>query len=191
MDIGFLVDTAGGIKKVFHYIKKFLLELVDSFTISSQNVRVGLITNSNRPAVKISFGQFNSPKQIKRVIRFLQPVGGGRLSGKALNLALKRLFVASKGKKTLIFLTAGKSSDPVLGPVQQLVAMGVNIFSVGVGPGASLSEILTVAKDPQHSYKTSFRGLGTIVKRIKDKACAGLLAFCSFNGNFRKGNPGV
>lgn len=174
MDIAFVMDTAGGLKKVFHYTKKFILQLVDSFIVSSQYVRVGLITNSYRPAVKLNFGQFNKPTQIKRVIRLLQPDGGARLSGKALKLALKRLFPASKGKKTLVFLTAGKSSDRVLGPVQQLVAMRVNIFSIGVGPNADLSEILTVAKDPQHSYKTNFRSLGTIVKRIKDKACAGL-----------------
>lgn len=173
MDFGFVIDAAGGLKKVFHHIKKFVLELVDSFTVSSQNVRIGLITNSYRPAVKISFGQFNKPTQIKRITRLLQPDGGARLSGKALTLALRRLFPASKGKKTLVYLTAGKSSDRVLGPVQQLVAMGVNIFSIGVGTNADLSEILTVAKDPQHSYKTNFRGLGTIVKRIKDKACAG------------------
>ena len=175
MDIGFVIDTSSGVRNKFNSVKKFFLQLVDSFTISSQYVRVGLVVNSNRPQVKISFGQYNSPNQIKRVIRLLQPVGGAPKTGKALKLALKRLFNASKGKKTLIFLTTGKSSDPVLGPVQQLVAMGVDIFSVGVGPGASRSEVLTVAKDPQHAYETNVRGLGTIVKRVKDKACAGTL----------------
>ena len=174
MDIAFVIDTGSDAKKILNSIKKFFLELVDSFTISSQYVRVGLVVNSNRPQVKFSFGQYNSPKQIKRVIRLLQPVSGARQTGKALKLALKRLFIASKGKKTLILLTAGKSSDPVLGPVQQLAAMGVDIFSVGVRPGASRSEVLTVAKDPQHAYETNFRGLGTIVKRVKDKACAGV-----------------
>lgn len=180
MDIAFVIDTAGGVKRKFNSIKKFFLELVDSFTISSQYVRVGLVVNSYRPEVKFSFGQYNSPRQIKRVIQLLQPVGGARRTGQALNLALKRLFVASKGKKTLIFLTAGESSDKVLGPVQQLAAMGVDIFSIGVRPGASRSEVLTIAKDPQHAYETNFRGLGTIVKRVKDKACAGV--YSGLNG---------
>ena len=174
VDIAFVVDIADGVQRKFNSIKEFFLELVDSFTISSQDVRVGLILNSYRPKVKLSFGQYNSPKKIKTVIQLLQPVGGARKTGEALKLALKRLFVASKGKKTLIFLTAGKSSDKVLGPVQQLVAMGVNIFSIGVMPSASRSEVLTIAKNPQHAYETNFRSLGTIVKRVKDKACAGV-----------------
>lgn len=188
MDIAFVIDTGSGVKKILNGIKKFFLELVDSFTISSQNVRVGLIENSYRPQVKFSFGQYNSPSQIKRVVQLLQPVGGARQTGKALKLALKRLFIASKGKKTLIVLTAGKSSDPVLGPVQQLAAMGVDIFSVGVRPGASRSEVLTMAKDPQHAYETNFRGLGTIVKRVKDKACAGVVIFNDFMFNLQVGN---
>lgn len=174
VDIAFVIDIAGGVKRNFNSIKKFFLELVDSFTISSQDVRIGLVVNSYSPGVKLSFGQYNSPRKIKSVIQLLQPVGGARKTGKALELALKRLFIASKGKKTLILLTVGKSLDKVLGPVQQLVAMGVNIFSIGVMPGAIRSEVLTIAKDPQHAYETNFRSLGTIVKRVKDKACAGM-----------------
>lgn len=191
MDIAFVIDTSSSVRNKFNSVKKFFLQLVDSFTISSQYVRVGLVVNSIRPQVKISFGQYNSPNQIKRIIQLLQPVGGAPKTGKALKLAFKRLFNASKGKKTLIFLTAGKSSDPVLGPVQQLVAMGVDIFSVGVGPAASRSEVLTVAKDPQHAYETNVRGLGTIAKRVKDKACAG--AFISlqwFYVYLKSGNQG-
>ena len=173
VDIAFVFDIPSDVKS-FNSIKKFFYALVDSFTISSQDVRIGLVTNSPSPAVKLSFGQYNSPRKIKSVIQLLQGVGRARNTGRALDIARKRLFTASKGKKTLIFLTVGKSSDKVLGPVQQLVAMGVNIFSIGVGPGTSRSEVLTIAKDPQHAYETNFKSLGTIVKRVKDKACAGV-----------------
>lgn len=173
VDIAFVIDVASDAKSL-NSIKKFFLALVDSFTISSQDVRIGLVVNSPSPGVKLSFGQYNSPRKIKSVIQLLQGDSRGRNTGKALDIARKRLFTASKGKKTLIFLTVGKSSDKVLGPVQQLVAMGVNIFSIGVTPGASRSEVLTIAKDPQHAYETNLDGLGTIVKRVKDKACAGV-----------------
>lgn len=174
MDLAFIIDTVADIRRGFSYIRQFFLHLVDYFTISSNKVRVGLVVNSDRPQVKFSFGQFNSPKKIKHVLRLFQPLGKTRRTGRALMLALKSLFPASKGKKTLVLLTAGKSSDSVLKPVQKLVAKGVNVFSVGVGPRAVLSEILTIAKDPQHTYKTGFSSLGTIVKRIADKACAGV-----------------
>ena len=168
-----MIDIASGVKS-FNSVKKFFLALVDSFTISSQDVRIGLVVNSPIPGVKLSFGRYNSPRKIKSVIQLLQRVGRARNSGRALEIARKRLFTASKGKKALIFLTTGKSSDNVLGPVQQLVAMGVNIFSIGVTPGDSRSEVLTIAKDPQHAYETSVGSLGTIVKRVIDKACAGV-----------------
>ena len=174
LDVAFVIDTAAGVQRGFSFIKKFFLQLVDSFTISSQQVRIGLVVNSDRPQVKFSFGQYNSPNKIKRVLQLLQPLGSTRRTGIALMVALKRLFAASKRKKTLVFLTAGRSADPVLKPVQKLVAKGVDVFSVGVGPSAVLSEILTVAKDPQHAYKTGFRGLATILKRITDKICAGV-----------------
>lgn len=172
LDLVFVVDTA--VKRGFSFVRKFFLQLVDSFTISSQNVRVGLVVNSNRPQVKFSVGQYNSPKKIKHVLQLLQPLGNTRRTRVALMLALKRLFAASKRKKTLIFVTAGKSADPVLKPVQKLVAKGVDVFSVGVGPGAVLSEVLIIAKDPQHAYKAGFNGLASLVKRITDKVCAGI-----------------
>ena len=88
-------------------------------------------------------------------------------------LALKQLFSASKRKKTVILLTTGTSSDKVLKPVQRLVDKGVDIFCIGVGAGVVRSEILTMAKDPQHAYITGFSGLANIVKRIAKKACGG------------------
>ena len=113
LDLAFLIDTAADIRRGFSYIRKFFLQLVDSFTISSDKVRIGLVINPNRPQVKFSFGQYNNPRKIKRVIRLLRPFSKTRRTGRALKLALKQLFAASKRKKTLIFLTAGKSSDPV------------------------------------------------------------------------------
>ena len=157
----------------FPFVTRFLFQLVDSFTISSGKVRVALITNSERPRVLFSFGQYNSPKKIKKVLRLLQPVGEERHTGETLMLALKQLFSASKGKKTVILLTTGTSSDKVLKPVQRLVAKGVDIFCIGVGAGVVRSEILIMAKDPQHAYITGFSGLASIVKRIAKKACGG------------------
>lgn len=51
--------------------------------------------------------------------------------------------------------------------------MGVNIFSIGVGINVDFSEIFMVVKDFQYLYKINFRGLGIIVKCIKDKVCVG------------------
>ncbi|CAH3178371.1 unnamed protein product, partial [Porites evermanni] len=175
LDLVVVVDTVPVVRRGFSFIRRFLLQLVDSFTISVQNVRLGLVVSSNRPQVKLTLGQYNSRKRIKRILGLLQPFGTARRTGMALKLALRRIFAAGKGKKTLILVTAGRSSDRVLGPIQRLVAKGVDVFSVGVGPAAVLSEILTTAKDPQHAYKISFKGLATIVKRIADKVCAGLL----------------
>lgn len=173
LDLAFVIDAVYDVQKGFPFITRFFFQLVDSFTISSSQVRVALITNSERPRVVFSFGQYNSPRKIKHILRLLQPLGEVRHTGETLMLALKQLFPASKRKKTVILLTAGKSSDKVLKPVQRLVAKGVDIFSIGVGADAVRSEILTMAKDPQHAYITVFSGLASIVKRIAKKACGG------------------
>ena len=168
-----MIDTAASNRKGFYYITTFFSQLMDSFTFSSDKVRLCLITNSGNPRVKFSLGQYNNPNKMKHVLRVLQPIGKVRRTGAALALALRQLFSVSKRKKTVILLTAGKSSDAVLQPVQNLVSRGVDIFSIGVKPGAVLSEVLTTAKDPQHAYNTGYSGLGALVQRIAKKACTG------------------
>jgi hypothetical protein len=100
---------------------------------------------------------------------------GGTFLGRALRLAKNRLFASSSPsrKKTLIVLTDGLAIDNILTPIQQLVAMKVDVFAVGVGTAFSRQQLLTIAKDPQHVYDSSFKNLDSLIARLTRKTCYG------------------
>ena len=132
LDLVLVVDTVPVVRRGFSFIRRFLLQLVDSFTISAQHVRLALVVNSNRPQVKLTLGQYNSRNKIKRILGLLQPFGTARRTGMALKLALRRIFAASKGKKTLILVTSGRSSDRYFLSGNILMCYSTNCFSVRV-----------------------------------------------------------
>lgn len=75
----------------------------------------------------------------------------------------------------MIVVTDGLSIDNVLSPIQQLVAMKVDVFAVGVGKSVRKAQhqLLTIAKDPQHLYLIDFVNLESLVTRISKKTCEG------------------
>ena len=64
----------------------------------------------------------------------------------------------------------------------KLRAMGVTVFSIGVGSGAKMSELNAMATDPDNSHVftvTNFNSLNTIKGTLAQKTCQGLYALFS------------
>lgn len=130
LDLGFLIDGSSSVgRKNFRLVKNFIKKVANSFTISSQYVRVGIVLYSSGRKLEFGFNQYTRPRQLQRAIRKMQLPGGGTLTGLALQFTAKKLFATSNRKKTLIVLTDGKSGDPVVGGTQQLAAAGVEVFN--------------------------------------------------------------
>ena len=71
----------------------------------------------------------------------------------------------------------------MLQPANQLRQLGVSIFSIGVGPSVSQSELKKIASDPDNEYVftlSSFNQLASFVDRVSSVSCSGKLQAFSF-----------
>jgi hypothetical protein len=79
--------------------------------------------------------------------------------------------------KILLLLTDGYSNGiKPLEPANQLRDLGVRIFSIGVGPGVSQSELKDIASDPDGDHVftlSSFNQLASFVDTVSYVSCSG------------------
>lgn len=69
LDLGILVDGSGSVGAGnFIRCKKFIKNLVSSFTISPHYTRVGIVVYSNRPIPKFRFSQYRNKHSLIRAI---------------------------------------------------------------------------------------------------------------------------
>ena len=67
-------------------------------------------------------------------------------------------------------MTTGTSRDNVIRPARILHAVGVEVYTVGVGR-VSVRYLRKIATDRYHVYSVTVRSLMTIVRTVKDKMC--------------------
>ena len=65
-------------------MRKFVLDVCDSFSISNEGVRVGLVSFSTESKVDIVLGQHNSPDNVASAIRNIIYQGGGTQTDRGL-----------------------------------------------------------------------------------------------------------
>ena len=86
---------------------------------------------------------------------------------------LRQYFIIySTGQSNSMSATASEAA--------KLRAMGVTVFSIGVGSGAKMSELNAMATDPDNSHVftvTNFNSLNTIKGTLAKQTCQGLYAF--------------
>ena len=96
-----------------------------------------------------------------------------RNTGQALLYAKKSFFNGKPRcgrRRVLILITTGTSRDDVVRPARVLHAMGVEVYSIGVG-SVSFKYLRTVSTNRYHVFVVSARRLVTIVRTVKDKMC--------------------
>lgn len=79
--------------------------------------------------------------------------------------------------KVTVLLTDGYSNGRAVGgPARQLRALGVNIFSIGVGHYVNPAELNTIASDPDNTHvfrMSSFNDLAGWVDKLSAVSCDG------------------
>ena len=86
----------------------------------------------------------------------------------------------------VIVMTDGQSKDDVLRPAQLLRRHGIRILSFGVGKSYSMRQLLQMSASRRYVFTADFKNLGSAVRLIKRKVCAGkncVLHFPSFENN--------
>ena len=179
IDLAFVLDGSGSIEASgrgnFGRCRRFIKNLVRSFTISRSYVRVGIVVYSSRSRLILTFSQNRGVNSVLRTINRIRYPRGGTRTGAAISYAYYRLFSSSRRgrSKVLIVMTDGRSQDNVRDPSGLLRRRGVRIFSLGIGKHYNMRQLLQMAGNRRNVFTADFRNLGSVVRAIKQKACEG------------------
>lgn len=84
--------------------------------------------------------------------------------------------------RVAILLTDGRHNTgdpPPSVPAEQMRAMGITVYAVGIGPDASKTQLTTITGDASKVFMVSFDDLQTIVDTVLKAACANQEQTCT------------
>lgn len=164
----------------FDQIRQFLYTLVNSFDVSPDHVRVGLVQYSFTPRTEFQLNTFQDKKEILEYIENLPYSGGGTNTGKGLDFVLNKHFVESAGSRAAqsvpqiaVVITDGKSQDEVELHAERLRNKGIILYAIGI-KDADADELKQIANRPygQHVHSVSdFSALQGISQNIVQTLC--------------------
>uniref|UniRef100_A0A3B5MTQ1 VWFA domain-containing protein n=1 Tax=Xiphophorus couchianus TaxID=32473 RepID=A0A3B5MTQ1_9TELE len=177
-DLVFLIDQSGSISSNdYSIMKNFTIELVNSFKVGEDLVRVGLAQFSSDFQHEFYLNQFYQEKEVSAHIFNMTNKGGGTNIGLALD-SITEYFEASSGcrrssgiSQNLVLITDGDSQDEVEQPADRLRALGIEMFAIGVGDVHDL-QLLQITKDPRKMFTVqNFGSLDAIKQKVVDTIC--------------------
>ncbi|KAM9403732.1 collagen alpha-3(VI) chain-like [Salvelinus alpinus] len=180
-DIVFLVDGSWSIgSENFKQIRQFLYTLVNSFDVSPDHVRIGLVQYSNTPRTEFLLNTFQDKQDILQYINNLRYMGGETNTGLGLDFLLNELFVDRAGSRVnenvpqiAVVITDGESMDNVGLHALKLKKQGVTLYAIGIKEADEdqLKEIATTPHN-QHVYSVSdFAALQGISQSLIQVLC--------------------
>nr|XP_033785925.1 collagen alpha-6(VI) chain isoform X2 [Geotrypetes seraphini]XP_033785926.1 collagen alpha-6(VI) chain isoform X2 [Geotrypetes seraphini] len=158
-DIVFLVDSSSSTEEQdFELVKSFLYTVVASLNIGRDAVQVGVAQFSTKSSQKFLLNQYSRKNEILEEIEKLTYNEGDTYAGSALDFVRTTYFTelaGSRAKKNVlqvvIFITDGKSEDEVEEPARQLKAMGISVYTIGIG-FYSIDELHKIASKPIEKF---------------------------------------
>ncbi|CDJ53405.1 microneme protein 2, putative [Eimeria brunetti] len=195
LDVVAVIDESGSIGTAnFDKVRKFLSQFGSSLPLSSEDVRVGLVSFGTR-AVKhwdLKDPRAQSVEMFVQATKKLPYGSGSTYTHLGLNEAEAMLFSADRGgrenvPKLILLMTDGASSKRTLtfGAAKRIRDRGVIIVVLGVGSGVNSMECRNIAgcstTDCPRYLQSDWNGVSNQVKGIILAACLDLAqdAICS------------
>lgn len=158
-------------------MKNFTTELVNSFRIGEEFVRIGLAQFSDEFKHEFYLNEFYTEQAIGKHIAGLSQSFGGTKIGLALNSILP-YFEAVRGSRrsekisqNLVLITDGDSQDDVEEAGYHLRQLGVEVFAIGIGNVHDL-ELLQITGSPKRLFTVqNFGSLENIKQKVVDTIC--------------------
>ncbi|XP_056376656.1 collagen alpha-6(VI) chain-like [Hyla sarda] len=178
IDIVFLIDGSASITPSdFEISKSFMKNIVDSFTIAQNRVRIGVAQYSDDPQKEFFLNEHFSSSSMKLNIDNIVQLQQNTYTGKALKFASQFFDPANGSRKNqnvpqyLIVMTDGESHDEVYEEAAELRSNGVTIFSVGIGIKSNF-ELAQIAGTPQNVFLVeTYEVLDSIRGQIVNQVC--------------------
>lgn len=177
-DLVFLIDQSGSIDpRDYVIMKKFTTELVTSFKVSEDLVRVGLAQFASTFQNEFYLKQYYTEQAVTKHILDMQQLGGGTNIGLALD-SIRDYFEASQGSRrsagisqNLVLITDGESQDDVEDAADRLRNLGIEVFAIGIGDVHDL-ELLQITGTPERLFTVqNFGNLEKIKQKVVDTIC--------------------
>uniref|UniRef100_A0A8P4KD98 Collagen type VI alpha 6 chain n=1 Tax=Dicentrarchus labrax TaxID=13489 RepID=A0A8P4KD98_DICLA len=177
-DLVFLIDQSGSINSTdYTTMKTFTTELLSSFKVSEDLVRVGLAQFSSTFEKEFYLNQFYTEQAVTQHILGMRQTGGGTNIGHALD-SIRDYFEASRGSRrlagisqNLVLITDGESQDDVEDAADRLKALGVEVFAIGIGDVHDL-QLLQITGTPEKLFTVqNFGSLEKIKQKVVDTIC--------------------
>lgn len=177
-DLVFLLDQSGSINRNdYDTMKKFTTELINSFKVSEDLVRVGLAQFSSTFQNEFYLNQYYTEQDVSKHILAMRQLGGGTNIGLALD-SIRDYFEATRGSRrsagisqNLVLITDGESQDEVADAAERLRALGIEIFVIGIGNVHDL-ELLQITNTHERLFTVeNFGSLENIKQKVVDTIC--------------------
>ena len=155
VDVGFILDSSGSLRRDYSKEKDFLKALAATFGVSSNGSRAGVVTFSYYTEHSIKLNDHTDLASFNAAVDSIPLMGSTTRIDKALRLTQKELFSIPNGgrpgvTKVLIVLTDGSQTkdagaeDP--GDVaDEICKSGINILTVGIGKGVNKTELAHIS----------------------------------------------
>lgn len=174
----------------FRKVKKFVIDIIRSWKIGSNKMRVAIVSFSKRAFINFNLHRYSKKSSLIRAIRKIKYMSGGTNTYFALQL-LHRVFKRQNGDRNsvpniAIVITDGVSSNSkrTILAANTIKRAGVDIFSVGIGRKFRRSELQAMASHPKYKHIFTvgkFNALKRITKSISKKICQGMFMFNYLN----------
>ncbi|XP_041039948.1 collagen alpha-6(VI) chain-like [Carcharodon carcharias] len=171
-DIFFLVHASTS--ENFQEVRKFLQDTTRFFSISENQVRVGIVQYAENPETVFKATQCTSKTELERAIQQISQITGNTNTGHALTY-MKRF--TNEAKRTsvprfLITITDRQSQDDVTTPAEEIRQQGVTVYAVGVGD-IKENELQLIAGDNERVfYMRNIDALSHVKNSIARDICS-------------------
>ncbi|CAH1783538.1 unnamed protein product [Owenia fusiformis] len=185
-DVAFLIDSSSSITpENFNKVKDFIINVIGPLTISSDRVRVGVISFSGIAQVDFYLNRYSTKTDVQAAINNIQQMNQGTNTNLALDLLVNDFFTASNGDRTFapnvaIIITDGQSDDSTATKASATVVKdaGIAVFAIGVGFDGMRdtidyeNELNILATDFDHiKMLTDHSALEVVINGVASFAC--------------------
>ncbi|KAK3781270.1 hypothetical protein RRG08_052837 [Elysia crispata] len=181
-DIFLLLDASASVgQRNFNLTLDFVQTIVKSFTIGSDNVRIGMATFARIVANQIRLDQYLNKPDLLAAVGAIRYTRGNTNTHKALKLARTEVFGELYGGRDLapnflVVLTDGRSSHPrqTADEASLLAQQDITVLAVGVGSNYNRSELEVIASSPDLVFDVqNFKSLNSIKDQMVTNICEG------------------
>ncbi|CAH2283003.1 collagen alpha-6(VI) chain-like [Pelobates cultripes] len=178
LDLVFLIDGSASITQSnFTTMKTFMKEIVQSFTVAEDRVRIGVAQYSANPKKEFFLNEIYSSTVMENKINSISQLKATTYTGKGLTFVRQFFEPVNGGRKNqrvpqyLIVITDGNSNDTVEEAASVLRGDGVTIFSIGIGLLNNFELVQIAGKKENVFVVQNFEALDSIKRQIRKHVC--------------------